>query len=291
MTGFDLSDLDTDPRAGEKPRNTGGLLDRVAIVNGGNAVVETFACPKCGGSGRLRYGYINIQYFPCRMCKETGKVTSQRVARVESAKRARVTAERNLNDKIATFTEENGDIVRFVRENAHWSDFYRSMCDAIDTYGRLTDGQIGAVRRGIEKAAQKAAERTEKRQTNGGQVDVSAIEALFDGAKQSGLKRLKFRTERIDISVAPETGRNAGSLYVFDNGEYTGKITSGRFIATNATQPDVLGLIQQITVDPAGVARLYGQQTGNCSLCGKELTDPNSIAEGIGPICAGKWRL
>lgn len=35
-------------------------------------------------------------------------------------------------------------------------------------------------------------------------------------------------------------------------------------------------------------AKEYGRQTGNCLICGRELTNPNSIANGIGPICAGR---
>jgi len=36
-------------------------------------------------------------------------------------------------------------------------------------------------------------------------------------------------------------------------------------------------------------AKKYGQQTGTCCQCGRELTNENSIREGIGPICAGKF--
>lgn len=35
-------------------------------------------------------------------------------------------------------------------------------------------------------------------------------------------------------------------------------------------------------------ARAFGVETGNCICCGAVLTNPDSIAAGIGPICAGK---
>ena len=38
-----------------------------------------------------------------------------------------------------------------------------------------------------------------------------------------------------------------------------------------------------------GEAVAYGQKFGVCCNCGATLTDPNSIAAGIGPICAGKF--
>lgn len=36
-------------------------------------------------------------------------------------------------------------------------------------------------------------------------------------------------------------------------------------------------------------AAAYGKTTGQCIVCGRELTDPNSIAAGIGPICADRF--
>lgn len=36
-------------------------------------------------------------------------------------------------------------------------------------------------------------------------------------------------------------------------------------------------------------AKMHGQQTGICSCCNAELTNPESIALGIGPICREKW--
>lgn len=36
-------------------------------------------------------------------------------------------------------------------------------------------------------------------------------------------------------------------------------------------------------------AAAYGHETGNCMCCGRTLTNPASIALGIGPICRDKW--
>lgn len=33
----------------------------------------------------------------------------------------------------------------------------------------------------------------------------------------------------------------------------------------------------------------FGHAFGVCMVCGRELTNPDSIEAGIGPICAGKW--
>jgi len=36
-------------------------------------------------------------------------------------------------------------------------------------------------------------------------------------------------------------------------------------------------------------AKEYGKRTGNCMVCSRELTNPDSIEAGIGPICASKF--
>lgn len=36
-------------------------------------------------------------------------------------------------------------------------------------------------------------------------------------------------------------------------------------------------------------AKAFGVETGICCVCGAFLTDPNSVAEGIGPVCASRF--
>lgn len=48
-------------------------------------------------------------------------------------------------------------------------------------------------------------------------------------------------------------------------------------------------LLDALLADPSKAAVEYGHRTGSCCICGRTLTDPASIAAGIGPICAGKF--
>lgn len=64
-----------------------------------------------------------------------------------------------------------------------------------------------------------------------------------------------------------------------------------KFTPVRACQETTVSALEKIAIDPAEAARLYGKETGSCSCCGRELTDPVSIEAGIGPICAGKWGL
>jgi len=168
-----------------------------------------------------------------------------------------------------------------------WNAFAKSLVEQIDTKGTLSDKQVAAVEKMLAKMATNAAGRADK----SGEVDMSAIEALFATAKANGLKRPAFVAAGLRISPAPETGRNAGAYYVKLDGEYQGKIAAGRFIASAEADETVLPALNEIAADPAGSARRYGKETGICACCGKELTDPASVAAGIGPVCATRWGL
>lgn len=46
--------------------------------------------------------------------------------------------------------------------------------------------------------------------------------------------------------------------------------------------------LDHIASDTEGAASLFGRAHGVCGLCMSPLTDPESIARGIGPVCAAK---
>lgn len=78
----------------------------------------------------------------------------------------------------------------------------------------------------------------------------------------------------------PTEGRWAG--YTFLNVQASDETYS---IKNVDTKREVLGLIAE---DPKGAAQRYGHELGKCGICGRTLTNEESRALGIGPVCAGK---
>ena len=68
------------------------------------------------------------------------------------------------------------------------------------------------------------------------------------------------------------------------NGEVT--LWSGRL---RDNQPAVEELLNELEQNPLAAAMKYGKLSGLCCSCGRDLTDPVSIEQGIGPVCATKF--
>lgn len=47
-------------------------------------------------------------------------------------------------------------------------------------------------------------------------------------------------------------------------------------------------ILTRIAEDPAAASLRYGREIGACGICGRTLTDEDSRARGIGPVCAEK---
>lgn len=120
-------------------------------------------------------------------------------------------------------------------------------------------------------------------------VEDDALRAAFDAARASGLRRLRITLGDVVVKPAGATSRNPGALYVTEGETYLGKIIAGRFqragACTAATAERIAGLVS----DPKAALEAYGQETGVCAICNLTLTNPESIARGIGPICATRY--
>jgi hypothetical protein len=125
--------------------------------------------------------------------------------------------------------------------------------------------------------------------------DFSGLLRAVGSAQNKGLKRISMRFDRFIVKPS----KYAGKLYIFSHDKevnqwgsmsnvYIGWITEKD---TSVGEVSLIDDIQNASADPYGSAKLYGQHTGTCSCCGRELTNKLSIELGIGPICREKFGL
>ena len=268
--------------------------------------VERFreGCPKCRGTGRF-VSYSGRDCGPCFACKGAGSHTYK--TSPEKRAQARQGAAERKGKALAAWIEANREICEWLTKAADSNarrggtfTFPQAMLDAIAKYGSLTDGQDAAVRKLMARDAERATER-EARKAAAPAVDVSRIEEAFatarDKAARKGqvgvwLKPLRLRDTTSDLDIAFQPGSKGsqweGMIFVKAGDRKLGAIKAGkferRFACTDADEAAVVA----VCADPSQAAIAYGKAWSICAVCSRTLTDDESIARGIGPICADK---
>lgn len=253
-------------------------------------------CESCAGTGLYRHVRVHQEKEHCFACRGKGyfltsaadrkKARSQRLAREQSKK------EKNLQ----LVEQEHPGLIPFLESASAWSDFAASVLDRVKKYGPPSEKVIASISSMRAKCEAREAERQAKRKAEVEPLsNLDAIFSLFANATGSGLKKPRLTVHDLTVSKAPEHGANAGALYLKIKGDYAGKITPERELKLQYHYRDqresVTQILSDLSSDPLKYATEYGRETGVCCCCNKVLTDPISIAAGIGPICAGKWGL
>ena len=243
-------------------------------------------CNECAGTGKLNMGYrlSNGGIKKCFACRGRGFFLTSSHSR-KKAKQARVT---KLSDTKDAFMAEHEELVLKLVSFSTWNSFARSLMSSFEMYGGLTDKQIAAPNNLVIKIEESRSIKRGYDQVENISVDISSIREMFDRA--GGSSNSKYRAEGLVISRAPDSGRNKGYLYVqTDKMEYLGKIDEANNFMPVGKDIDAAKGLASIAKNPKEAAMAWGVKTGRCSCCGKTLTDPQSIAAGIGPVCAGRW--
>jgi hypothetical protein len=263
------------------------------------ATTYTENCPSCRGTGQFR-SYSGRVVGECFKCKGAGELKFKTSSEQRAKSQASAAASRDR--KAATAAEQAHAWLDANPVEAEWLKepvkgdftFHADMLAALIKYGHLTERQEVAVRNAAAKSAarkaQWAAERAE-RDAGAAVLTLEKIRTGFDSAVRF-LKRPKLRIADIQFSLAPATGRNAGCIYVVraSDDTYLGKITQDdKFITSRDCSAADGETVARVAADPAAAATAHGHEFGQCSCCGRELTNPESVARGIGPICAERW--
>ena len=254
-------------------------------------------CEACHGRGRF-ISWAGRDVGPCFKCDGTGvrkfktspEQREKNRQRRADKKQAKMEA---LAKKHAEFVETYPAEVEFIDRMAKWEynkgiedGFYTSMASNLTRYGSLTEKMLAAVQRGMEKAAERDRKHAERFKDC---PMVPAIIEAFDSAAEH-LKYPKLRFGEITLSRAGDNSRNPGMVYVKRGEDYMGKIDrDGRFRPVRNAPDEVLQLVADLGDDPLSKAQAYGIETGVCCCCARELTNPESVELGIGPICRSRW--
>lgn len=262
-------------------------------------------CKACRGTGRF-VGYSGRVLGACFKCKGKGKrffrtSLAQREKAQAAAANRRERKEQDTRAAAAAWGEANPAEMAWLQEaSGRGFEFAVSMLEALRKYGHFTERQLAAVQSATAKSAARKAERdaeTAARAAAAPSVDVSAIETAFATATANGLRNPKLRLDTFKFTPAKAHSKNAGAIYVTHLEEtgrdgdalYLGKIMDGKFYGVRACTPEMESRIVAVASDPAAAAVAYGNRTGSCAICGRELTNKESVERGIGPICAGKY--
>ena len=111
--------------------------------------------------------------------------------------------------------------------------------------------------------------------------------SCIEEAQNSGLKRIMMRFAGFIIKPS----KYAGRLYIFSYEKELNQWGTMSNIYLGWITSDSTNLAEVVAANPTHYAKVFGQETGQCSCCGKQLTVKESIALGIGPICKVKFGL
>ena len=245
----------------------------------------TFPCVSCGGTGKNHRGN------KCFACKGKGhfKTDPRKLKAMREKRKAKRQHDGAENIK---FNQSHPWFLKLC-QMSDWNEFANSLLEQNANGKRWSENQIAAVERMMAKIAAREEARAEAARKAQVEVNLSPIKAMFESARSGGFKAPKYRAEGLILNFAPEYGKNPGAIYVKDEGgNYLGKVVNGSFAPMRTPEAEAAKeALLRIAENPKDAAIRYGRKTGRCSCCGRELTNSESIALGIGPICASKWGL
>lgn len=160
-----------------------------------------------------------------------------------------------LNQALAWFIADAAPEMAFA-----WAPFTRKGASALIDWLKSLPTQINV--------------RIDDRRYENGTVDVPAGRYAIDTQVHAVNGTAFYKVDR------PETGRWAGYVFVkqiIGSDEQKLSMKQGRAI-----------LARIAAVGAEAASARYGHEIGECGICGRQLTNDESRARGIGPVCAAK---
>jgi len=290
-----LDDIFGDNLADAKPKTLPQDAASVRIRETTPDFAET--CPKCRGTGRF-ISYSGRALGECFTCKGKGSKTFKTSPETRAAARQRTAVAKAsvVADHQAELKWLSDTLARRDRLPEGYATMLSNFQSRLLAGRALSDNQMAVIAKGMARSAQWVQERQQKQ---GEALDVTAIREVLQTRK-------KVMVALFTFSLAPAHahahGNNPGAIYVKDNGAYVGKIPAGASTFSPGRDFDQsrLPALVEAMADPAAAVKADAARRAQllledpamtipCGCCGLTLSNPESIARGIGPICAGKW--
>ena len=284
----DLDDFDAKPQPAAKPmapEQQSNLANYGAT--GSTSALKRFPCRACRGSGKFVSwsGRVVGDCFKCRgegYTKTDPAVLALRREKQANKKRDEA-ARQHANGQ--AFLDSRADVAAWFEANAH-TEFAQSLKHALFRYGALTPNQLAAVERSIVRDRERAEARERANAAAAADPNALDLTKLPSGmyAVPEGETRLKLRVSR------PKQGSKwHGFIFVDDGAAYGSRRKYGSQKPGGRYVGQVVEQLRTIMANPMAAAAAYGHLTGSCGVCGRHLEDAESVARGIGPVCAGKF--
>lgn len=237
-------------------------------------------CGKCGGSGMYHgHSRFGVRCFACNGAghkvfktspEARAKAAEKRTERKEAERIQRVEANR-------AWQSEHSDVVAWISARVgRGNDFAISLEGSMRQYGKLTEGQVAAVRKAIAADAQR--------------VTTKPAEIVLKDLHTVLQRHSKFYAG--DITLTRRNGDQLVWIKHANAEKVIGKIDGGVLSLWQRPGVDnnaVRTLLNEFEANPLVAAVKYGKLSGRCCSCGRELTNDGSIEAGIGPVCAQKF--
>jgi len=284
----------------------GKPMPSVAKAEAGEGFVEQ--CPKCRGTGRfMSYGGRNLG--PCFACKGAGKNTyktskADRAKSRDRAAAAKVSREHQIADAAAAWIAANPAEAKWLADTGRRNierggsfNFPQDILNKLHQYGSLTDAQLAAVR----KLMARDTERATARAAAAPAVDATKIETAFAHAREKAarpgqqgtfVKPLKLTSGDVTVHFKPGTPGSTWDGMLFaktPDDRKLGYIKGGKFFRQFGCTEVEAAAVQELAANPQDGVLAYAKAWKACGICSRTLLNDESIARGIGPICASKY--
>jgi hypothetical protein len=204
----------------------------------------------------------------------------------------------NSLDQIKSKEENIHKLKSYLDEDKISSGFATSLFSQFEKRGTLSDKQWGWVLKLVDQVDNPPPPSQKLPNIKG----VLALMKRAVDPKSKTFPKLWLKLSDSDLRIhrATSASKYNGQLMLTDGKGYGRNLYFGRidtkgdlFLAYEGKQrsQEIIDLLTRLVADPEKVVSEYGNLSGNCFACHKQLTDDRSIRVGYGKVCAKKFGL